>query len=270
MVINMKCLMSINEKFMKYTPKDLVDLVKENSKYVDGFEIYINASDKNQVDYLKQISFECNKENIYLQIHGDSSLSMEQQQQFLILLNEISDFLGYKINVVLHPITSTSIADSIKVTTIYMAQVIEMADLNKVVISLENLNDYLEEDRLNKEDIIPIIANNEHLYFTYDIGHEISEYGNLTGIDDLLLSRLSNVHIHTINYHYSEGFDHKPIYEHDQCWNKLIKGLTYLKNNHYDKGIVFEYDLYECPGEDLKEKIISYAKSIDYVAERIK
>ena len=73
-----------------------------------------------------------------------------------------------------------------------------------------------------------------------------------------------------MNFNYSFGFDHKPIYKNDKYWNELIKGLIFLKINNYEHGIVFEYDLYACYGNDLKEKIVSYAKSIDYVAERLK
>lgn len=49
-----------------------------------------------------------------------------------------------------------------------------------------------------------------------------------------------------------------------------MKTITLLKINKYDGPIVFEYDLYACNGENLTDKIIDYAKSIDFVAERLK
>ena len=107
---------------------------------------------------------------------------------------------------------------------------------------------------------------------TYDIGHEISDYGNV--INDMInkntISLISNVHIHSSNSVYNGGFDHKPIFKNDERWNEIIKAILFLKSLHYDKTIVFEYDLLFCPGDTLEDKIVSYCKSIDYVSERFK
>ena len=43
----MKTIMSINKKFMDLNPNELIKLVNDNSKYVDGYEISINFDDKN-------------------------------------------------------------------------------------------------------------------------------------------------------------------------------------------------------------------------------
>ena len=266
----MKCLMSINHKFMKYSPSELIDIIKKYSIYVDGFEIFVNVHDDKEVNYLKKMTFECKKNNLHLQIHGNSSLNINEQESFFSILNEISDYLGYKINVVIHPLTSDSLSKSIEETIIYINKLLKIANLNKIIISLENLNDIDENDRLGKSEVIPIVANNDGVYFTYDIGHEIVNYGQLTNIDSSFISMISNVHIHTMRFDYSGGFDHKPIYKYDKYWNEIIKGLLFLKINNYDGSVVFEYDLYACYGSNLMEKIISYSKSIDYVAERIK
>lgn len=266
----MKCLMSINPKFMEFSPKDLVELIKENSNYVDGFEVYINIDEENQIDYLKELSHECKKNNLHFQVHGESTLPIKKQKKYFNILNEISDYLKNKINVVIHPITCDTILNSIEATTKYIEDLLSIVDLNKVIISLENLNDYEQEDRLSTAEVLPIIANNDDLYFTYDIGHEIAENGYLTNIDKVFIPKISNVHIHTVNSIYSDGYDHKPIYKDDKYWNDIITSLNFLKINHYKKSIVFEYDLYVCPGENLSQKIISYAKSIEFVAERIK
>ena len=37
----MKSIMSINRKFMEYSPKDLIEIVKSKSELIDGFEISI-------------------------------------------------------------------------------------------------------------------------------------------------------------------------------------------------------------------------------------
>lgn len=266
----MRCIMSINEKFMEYSPNELVDIVMKNSASVEGFEIYIIYKDKKQVDYLKQIAFLCKKNNLYFQVHGDSNLELSDQYEFLKMLENLSDQLGYQINVVMHPFYYEDIDKSIKETVIYINDVIDKIDKNKISISLENLNDYGKEDRLNKGEITPIVVNNEDLFMTYDIGHEIADNGNITDLNEYVVPIVNNVHIHTYNDIYADGYDHKPIFKNDRNWIRIIKSLIYLKINNYDKSIVFEYDLYYCPGDTTLDRIISYCKSMDFVWERIK
>jgi len=266
----MKAILSINKKFMGYTPYQLINLVKDNSKYVDGFEIAVNFHDDFEIQYLKELANYCKLNNYHFQVHGNSSLTLEDQIAFLKILEEISDLLKYQINVVLHSIKAQTIQESINITTEYMNKIINNIDNSKLIISLENLNDIPEEDRLNLKDIIPIASNNEYLFITYDIGHEIADYNNSININENIIPLISNVHIHSIDYIYSNGFDHKPIFKGDMNWNNIIKAILSLKNNNYDKSVVFEYDLFACPGETIEEKIISYCKSIDYVSERFK
>jgi len=263
----MKFLMSINHKFMELNPKDLISLVKDK---IDGFEIAININNNEEVEYLKELALECKKNNLHFQVHGDSSLRINQQKDFFTILGTLSDILGYKINVVMHPIIAGSIAASTQSTTEYTNKLTKEANLNKIMISLENLNDFGSENRLNKEEVIPIISNNDHLYFTYDIGHELVESGDIIKVDDWIILKMSNIHVHTMNHIYSLGFDHKPIYKHDEHWNKIIKSLKTLKMQGYHGSVVFEYDLYACYGSNLKEKIADYAKSIEYVEDRLK
>ena len=120
-------------------------------------------------------------------------------------------------------------------------------------------------DRLEKEIIEPIILNDDRLYMTYDIGHEIADWGNVTDVNGYLLSEIRNIHIHT----YTEaGIDHQPIYRDSLHWNEVLKGLLFLINSDYKYNIVYEYDLYECRGETIKDKVIDYLNSIDLVSER--
>ena len=138
-------------------------------------------------------------------------------------------------------------------------------DSNKVIISLENLNSLRNLNRLNKEMIRPMILNDEKLYFTYDIGHEIADYGEITNLDSFMIDDIRNIHLHTCRHEE----DHFPIYNNDINWNKIIKSLIFLINNHYQYNIVFEYDLYECKGYTIEEKILDYLNSIDMISKHI-
>lgn len=51
--------------------------------------------------------------------------------------------------------------------------------------------------------------------------------------------------------------------------NRKCMELSSLKLNKYNGCIVFEYDVYACYGDNLKDKIISYCHSIDDVSERL-
>lgn len=264
----MKAIISINKKFMQYSPYELITLIKNNSKYVEGFEIAIDFHNEFELEYLKELANYCKLNNYHFQVHGNSNLNLEEQIKFLQILEDIHDFLEYKINVVLHSIKAPTTQKSIELTAEYTSQITNTINNDKLIISLENLNDTPEEDRLNINDITPIVANNEKLFMTYDIGHEISDCNNITDINENIISKISNVHIHTTNSIYSDGFDHKPIFKNDINWNIIMKAILFLKNNNYNNSIVFEYDLFTCPGNTIEEKIISYCQSIDYVAER--
>lgn len=261
-------IISINKKFMEFKPNELIDIIKENSKYVCGLEIFINHKDKNQIDYMFELAYLCKKNNLQFQVHGDSNLTIEEQKMFLNNIEKISDIVEYPINVVIHPKSMSVKNESVIETIKYTDELISIINLNKIKISLENLNDFDENDRLNKEDISSIVLNNEKLFMTYDIGHELIENGKIIDLNKLLISRLSNIHIHTYNKVYSGGYDHKPIYKNDEHWNLIIKSIEFLKVIKYEGPIVFEYDLYMCNGSTTKDKIISYCNSIDYVCER--
>ena len=265
----MHSLMSINFKFMEYTPEELIEITKDN-KYMDGFEIYINFSKPEEIAYLHELVNTCKLHNKILQIHGDSSLPMDKQKEYCDMIMKISDILGYRISMVLHSISDEDKSIAIEKTTNYMKEITNYIDTDKIRIGLENLNDIELTDRLDKDEITPIVCNNERLFFTYDIGHEIADYGNVTNILWAMAEQISNVHIHTFDCDYDDGYDHKPIYKDDEHWQNIIKAILYLKSQNYQGNIVFEYDVMECLGETLKDKIKNYADSMDYVAERFK
>lgn len=265
----MKSIISINNKFFSISPKELVNIIKNNSKYTIGFEISVDVNNSDEVLYMRDLAYQCKQGNFIFQVHGNSLLTVDKQITFLKDLENISDQLGYKINVVMHSIVGVNYKDSIKLTTDYLNKITDYIDNNKIQISLENLNDINDLDRLNVDDITPIIANNENIYLTYDIGHILADYGSVTALNKVVLPLISNVHIHSINSDYSHGYDHKPIFKTDIHFNAIIKALIYLKINNYSGTIVFEYDLNSCIGNTVEERIISYLKSIDFVSEHI-
>lgn len=261
----MKLLMSINNKFFDKSPVEFINLVRENDKLnnVAGFELYIDFMNEEEVKYLKDLAFLCDKYNLKIQMHGASEYDIETQFKYMDLLNDI--FVS-GVSVVLHPITTFSREESIIETNEYFSKVLNYIYYNdyKIKVSIENLNSMVDTLRLSKDYLKGILANNSDLYFTYDIGHEIIEYGKITDIDDILKERLSNVHYHTFN----NGDDHKPIgyvFYNKEQW---IKGLTYLNTINYDGTVVLEYDFYAL-GEKYEERLVNYIKCFDFINDYI-
>ena len=155
---------------------------------------------------------------------------------------------------------------SIKKTQDYLNQLIPETNHDKIIICVENLNDFYKIDRPEKEMIEKLIINNNNVYFTYDVGHEIVDYGLITNLNPPMLFKIKNIHIHS---HTASGIDHQPIYKKDKYWNEIMKGIIFLINNDYQGNIVFEYDLYKCHGETIEEKIQDYLKSIDMISEKM-
>ena len=260
----MNSLMSINFKFMDLSPKELIELVI-NSKSCKGVELYIDNNKESEYKYLDELVYEIKRYDLILQIHANSVLSVEDQIEYMKVLEKYSDILGYPITVTLHSVFDEDKDKSKELTINYFHELLNNINNDKLIICLENLNDDGPMDRLEKELIEPIILNDDRLYMTYDIGHEIADWGNVTDVNGYLLSEIRNIHIHT----YTEaGIDHQPIYRESAHWNEVLKGLLFLINSNYKYNIVYEYDLYECRGETIKEKIIDYLNSIDLVSER--
>lgn len=258
----MKNLISINNKFMKISPKKLVSMIK-NTKSVKGLEIYINIDSSFEMNYLDELVFEIKKENLILQIHGNSELELPKQIEFLKKIESYVNYLGYKIIITLHPIYHDNKEISKKKTTLYMKSIIDNIDNNKLLICLENLNDIFNYDRLKTNDITPIILNEKYLYFTYDLGHALINNDNLTNLNKNMIKKIRNIHIHTND---GMGSDHIPIYSNDKNWQQLLKGLTYLINNKYQYNIVYEYNVDVCHGNSIENKVEDYLKSIDYIS----
>ena len=260
----MNSLMSINNKFMSINPKRLVELILEY-KNTKGVEIYIDCSNIEENKYLDDLVFELEKNNLILQIHGNVEIPYEEQIQYLKRIEKYSEYLKYPIVFTLHTIYDENLDVSLEKSIDYISNLINEIDNNKVIFCLENLNSTKEFTRLDKKKIKPFVLNNEKLYFTYDIGHELADYGNITDLDLYMIEDIRNVHIHSNNYSVS---DHYPIYKNDINWNLITKALTYLILNNYKYNIVYEYDLNQCRGESVEERVRDYLESIEYVSQK--
>lgn len=257
-------LISINHKFMSLSPKELVELII-NTKYTRGIEAYININKEEELNYLSQLVFELKKNNLILQIHGEIDLELDEQIKYIKKLEDYSDYLNMPIVVTFHTIYDDNKEKSIEKTNKYISDLIGNINKEKITICIENLNNMNGLIRLGKEEISEIVLNNEEIYFTYDIGHEISDHGEIINLDKYMIEKIRNIHIHSIN---DTGLDHIPIYENDIHWDEIIKGLDFLINNKYKYNIVYEYGLEYCNGSTVEEKVKDYLCSIDYVSER--
>ena len=259
----MKSLISINNKFVDINPRELVELILA-SKHTNGIEAAFDFNNSDEMKYLDDLVQEIKKYNLILQIHANANLKLDKQILYMKELEKYSDFLGFPIIVTIHSVYDPDKEISLNKSIDYLEELVKNIDNNKVVISVENLNDAKDLDRLEKEYITPMILNDEKLYFTYDIGHELADYGNVTNLNEYLIGEIRSIHLHTHNH----LKDHQPIYENDKYWNDIMKSLVYLINNNYQGNIVYEYDLYDCKGETKREKINDYLKSIDLVSEK--
>ena len=261
----MKSLISINYKFMEVSPKELAKLINL-SKYTKGVEINVDVDKDEEMKYLSDLVFELKKNDLILQVHGEVTLELDKQIEFMKLIENYSDYLGYPIVVTMHTIYDDDVNISISKTLDYVSNLLSSINKEKIILCLENLNDIRGfNNRLNKDDIKPLVLNDEKLYFTYDIGHEIADYGSIINLDGYMFSDIRNVHLHSYN---DQGVDHIPIYKNDRHYQDIIKALEFLIINHYEYNIVYEYGLEYCAGNTTIDKIKEYLNSIDLVSEK--
>jgi hypothetical protein len=117
-----------------------------------------------------------------------------------------------------------------------------------------------KEYRLKKEDLSKVVEN-EDLFLTYDMGHELEEFGKINYPDNHIFNKIRNIHIHDSN----DGIDHYPIYNSSINFNIILNGIKYLKDNNYKYNIVYEYDLYKCSGDTIIDKVKDYLNSIENI-----
>ena len=248
----MKSFISVNYRFMEMPPRELLELV---AKHADGVEVYADYHQQAEVDYLDEIAALIADYGLLLQIHGESTLSLPEQKEFLLHVNQLSN--GNLIPITLHSVYNEDVRESVEQTKRYFAEILEFVRKNcpNVMILIENLNDWEGHHRLKMEGIVPVLKDNPKLDITYDLGHVLADgKRDLIGISAQYQDRIRNLHIHTCR---SAIDDHLPIYESDKNWQLLIDALR----SFGDLPLVFEYNLLECRGETIHEKVVDYLQT---------
>jgi len=250
---------------MDVTPKNLLEIIRLNNSKLDGFEVCINANIVSEINYLKELAFEAHRNNLILQMHGTIYNDEATNYKYIDIINDISNIMESNINIVYHPIYNDSKEESVIASTKFLSSMLDYILLKnyKLTLSVENLNDIINQDRLNKDDLVPILEKLPDLKFTYDIGHELIDYGKITDLNETLKQRLNNVHIHTFH----NTHDHQVMTNDDIHKESWIKGITYLKVINYSGTMVLEYDLNSFLFNTLEEKIVGYLASIDRITE---
>ena len=259
----MKRIISVNYKFMDVSPRELAELV---SDYVDGVEIYVNYHKEEEMKYFSELIPLLNEYGLSLQIHGRSSLSLPEQKDFLERMAKCAHF-DATILVTFHPVYKEDKNESITETVQYLNEIMSFIDEQKINyrVLIENLNDWGGMHRLKASEVIPIARQLRGLGVTYDIGHVLAD-----GENELIrpignsAELVKNIHVHTCR---SETDDHLPIYEGDKNWDLLVEALANFNDN---VPVVFEYNLLECRGDSVREKILDYLRSISVVSQAVK
>lgn len=254
----MKIMLSINRKFFKVLPNELLKLIDENNqnRTIKGFECI--ANNKNEQEYIKELA-EISKEKYILNLHAPCYQEKGKNEDYLDFANSISNIQNRKVNIVYHPENGINCEDSILQTSQKFKNIFDYMERknykNNIDISIENLNELNGQKRLRKESFISIFNEFKDLKFTYDIGHEIVDKIINYELDKVFIERLNNFHIHTFNKINME--DHYPIQSLEE--NSNIEIL--LKKYGNDKNIVLEYALDYINGNTFEEKIKNYINS---------
>ena len=251
-----KKIISANYKFMCLSPEELLDLI---AQYADGLELAVDHRKPYELNYLERLVDIIGNYDLRLQIHGDSELPIAEQRHFLDLLSGYADKIG-QILVTLHPIYDPDIEESQRLTEEYFRQAVDHVRGTNVKILIENLNDDMETNqrRLKLGEIAHIQEGIPGLDYTYDLGHVIAD--GASALEDFadgirLKDAIVNAHIHTT----VDGIDHQPFYDGDKNIALTAQVLPYL--DHLES-VVFEYNLYKCRGETIKDRIIDYLQSM--------
>ena len=238
---------------MEMPPRELLELV---AKYADGVEVYADYHQQAEVDYLDEMAALASDYGLRLQIHGESTLSLPEQKEFLARVNQYSNIDG-SILVTLHSIYNEDEHKSVEQTKKYFGEVLKFVEENcpNVEILLENLNDWDGHHRLKMADIVPVLKEFPKLGVTYDIGHVLADgEKDLIGLAAKYMDSIRNLHIHTCR---SVNDDHIPVYSDDKNWDALVGAL----GKFGDLPAVFEYNLLECSGETIHEKVVDYLQT---------
>lgn len=263
----MRFLLSIGNQYFSNFDDDWIYLFLDNDikKNIGGCEIHINISDQFQRAYVQKTIKNSLLENWNFQFHGpDLSEYSGNYLDVLNFYNDISQFLGYKVKVTFHPITSKiDINDSINLSEKTFYEVSNLiAKYNLGIIPLvENLNIMGNPCRCQLQHIESLLKI-ENLNFTWDIGHQAIDNTCTYSLKDNYLNKLQNIHIHDISIE-----DHYPFY-----YGKidLQKSISYLVENNYNENIVLEIGLPCLNSTTFDKKIAEYIENVNLLADTYK
>jgi len=261
----MKILLGLNFDFFDESPDKLIKKIKETKNNISGFEIYMNVEKEEKKEYLIRLAKLCNEKKLLLQIHSiiNNTSDIKKHVDFY---NEISKIYNSTINIVNHSVESNNIYMAQEETNTLFSEILNYIFINKynLKLSIENLNSVKNKVRLSKDYIMPILYNNQDLYFTYNIGHELMDYGQIVNLKPIFVERLSNVQF----YNYDYNSNHKIATTNDDNKLKWVKALNYLKQIGYKNTIVLEYSAFYL-GKNFDERITNYIKSAEFIYEYI-
>ena len=218
---------------------DIINLY--GNKCIGGIEI----NTKN-LEYLEKCAMLCKKNKMLFRCHFPlEAMSENETKKYLNAVDNLSKRLRYKINIVFH---SLSYQDTIE----------EMLDDTKEYI--EKILGFVEKYKLNVYISIENLKKEKNLYFTYDIGHDIFDNKKPSNLTKLQISRINNVHIHSVD----NGEDHHMIVKDIKVLFELNTALNNLKKINYNGPIVLEYSIKYLNGKKMEEKIIDFVKSFKF------
>ena len=241
---------------------DLLDKVKK-SKWIKGFEINIEFTNEEEQKYLKDLAITCKKNNLILEVHAHIVDSMEDELNFY---GEVASIYGKTLNMVNHPIASDNIYLAQEKTNILLSKILNYIYNKKLdlTLSVENLSSRANTVRLSKKLLLPILSNNEYLYFTYNVGNELRDYGKITDLVQLFIDRMNSVHIYTFDY----KDIHKPVVKSDEHMPDFIKALSFLKQCNYKGNLVLDYD-FTLLGKSDNERLEKLIENAKFISEYI-
>lgn len=257
----MKLIISIGKKIAEnFSCNELINLIKnyDTDLNISGVEIM-----SNNFKYINELAKKCKENNLIFQCHAPKITNIEEISEYLEELDKICRSNNIRINVVFHSIEVETIDNSIIETNTYIEKILNCVKTNEynLDISLENLNYHNAVKRININRIDEILKKYSDLKFTYDMGHDLFDNKKIDKLSSLQSNRLNNVHIHC----YIENQDHHPIKNSSEDLEKISKGIKYLKEMNYQKGIVLEYGIDFMDGIDINEKFIDYINSFKFM-----
>lgn len=265
----MNLFLSLNKKFLSYSPNDLINKIIEFdiNKNVKGIELCLDISRQNEYDYVLQLVKACNASNFKFQMHAIDFDTFELSHIFKLLdiYGSIASFLHYPFNLTIHPLSKlNSDNDNDKRDTEHNIHIFyEMMNYVKfkkynIDILIENLNILNNDIRDNIFEVQTIVSNVNSLHITWDIGHQIFDGINDLFVQNNFMAITHNIHLHDIN----ATFDHSPFDYHKV---DLSKVFGYLNSRYYDFPIVIEIGIDCFYANSFEGKFKKYIEHLDYI-----